>query len=625
MNAMNYGPRDSRTGRTRRACQGVGFAVLLSCAHPTFAQQVIRVDASADGKADGTTWEHAYTDLQDALAIAAEGDEIWVAAGTYTPDRGTGDRTLSFDIPSGVALYGGFAGWETRRPQRNWDKNGSILSGDLSGDDGPRDCEQHSDCCYEHAADGCDDAICEEIVCNRVPDCCDSFPGSSWSDANCAALARTECCHLGNWNTCENSFFVVTMNTEETPTILDGFTIQAAYASLRDGLNIYPSGILDRNPGSQISNCLFTNNFRGARSIGGIFTRNTFRNSVDAGLLGTDVTIEDCHFRDNVGGVAMSGVSSVTGCTFEGQTLVAVTSTGDATIDRCRFLDNPGLGYHTTSGIGRVSDCVFSGTGLNSIVASTTTMTLERIAFLGNLQAPLVVIRTVVRAEDCLFSGNRANSGIVGIVEGIAEFDHCTFHGNRASGILRAIHLTHSGASATIRNSIIWGADGDPWGTEDALLVSADTSNLSIDYSIVQGWTGKLGGVGNSGDVPLFVDTIGPDGIVGTADDDLHLLPESPAINSGEPSKFSPDTTDLDGHPRGLCGRVDIGAYEFGLGDYDCDRVIDLYDFQSWPDCMTGPDAGPYDPGCEAFDANADNSLDLSDFAHLQRAFSGPK
>ena len=39
---------------------------------------------------------------------------------------------------------------------------------------------------------------------------------------------------------------------------------------------------------------------------------------------------------------------------------------------------------------------------------------------------------------------------------------------------------------------------------------------------------------------------------------------------------------------------------------------------------MTGPNAGPYDPGCEAFDANADGKIDVSDFAFLQRTFSGP-
>jgi hypothetical protein len=38
---------------------------------------------------------------------------------------------------------------------------------------------------------------------------------------------------------------------------------------------------------------------------------------------------------------------------------------------------------------------------------------------------------------------------------------------------------------------------------------------------------------------------------------------------------------------------------------------------------MTGPHGGPYGAGCEAFDFNADHSIDLLDFAGWQRAFVG--
>ena len=147
--------------------------------------------------------------------------------------------------------------------------------------------------------------------------------------------------------------------------------------------------------------------------------------------------------------------------------------------------------------------------------------------------------------------------------------------------------------------------------------------NVEIDHTIIQNWTGSWGGVGNSGLDPLFVDPLGPDGVAGTEDDNLRLSPDSPAINAGEPSGASLPSTDLDGHPRVLCGRADIGAYEFGLGDYDCDRVIDLYDFQEWDGCMTGPGAGPYNPGCEAFDANADGDIDLADWSSVLSAFDG--
>jgi len=65
---------------------------------------------------------------------------------------------------------------------------------------------------------------------------------------------------------------------------------------------------------------------------------------------------------------------------------------------------------------------------------------------------------------------------------------------------------------------------------------------------------------------------------------------------------------------------VDIGAYEFGIGDYDCDQTVDLSDFANWSFCMTGPSTADsaVPQGCEAFDFNADSAVDLLDFAEWQ-------
>ncbi|MBP6680182.1 MAG: hypothetical protein KA166_03260, partial [Saprospiraceae bacterium] len=68
-----------------------------------FACDIIYVKKDATGNNDGSSWSNAYTNLQDALltGCACGGTtQIWVAAGTYYPDEGTGQtnnsRTSSF-------------------------------------------------------------------------------------------------------------------------------------------------------------------------------------------------------------------------------------------------------------------------------------------------------------------------------------------------------------------------------------------------------------------------------------------------------------------------------------------------------------------------------------------------
>jgi len=90
---------------------------------------VIFVDKDASGISNGSSWSNAYTDLKIALAAASLGDELWVAEGTYKPS--INDQALSFDIPSGVKVFGGFNGTENIRTQRDWFKNETILSGEI--------------------------------------------------------------------------------------------------------------------------------------------------------------------------------------------------------------------------------------------------------------------------------------------------------------------------------------------------------------------------------------------------------------------------------------------------------------------------------------------------------------
>ncbi|HAV63190.1 MAG TPA: hypothetical protein DCY13_12590 [Verrucomicrobiales bacterium] len=100
-----------------------------------------RVDQSAPGlEENGLTWETAFTSIHAALAIAEAGDELWLKADTYKPAGPGADpeaATSSFILKEDVDIYGGFAGTEPQRDQRDPIANITTLSGDLNGDDAP--------------------------------------------------------------------------------------------------------------------------------------------------------------------------------------------------------------------------------------------------------------------------------------------------------------------------------------------------------------------------------------------------------------------------------------------------------------------------------------------------------
>ena len=119
------------------------FVMLIgSMTFPTSARAIgaiIYVDDDANGAFTGDSWVNAYKKLQNALAVAVPGDQIWVAMGIYYPDEGAtqinNSRSESFLLVNGVAVYGGFNGTETLLSQRSPATNISILSGDIQQDD----------------------------------------------------------------------------------------------------------------------------------------------------------------------------------------------------------------------------------------------------------------------------------------------------------------------------------------------------------------------------------------------------------------------------------------------------------------------------------------------------------
>ncbi len=444
----------------------------------------VYVDSSAvSGANNGLTWADAYLDLHRALDYAAclEGEitEIWVAEGTYTPDIRPTNRVDTFDLPGGVALYGGFAGGETSLGERDFSRNETILSGDLDGDDELPGDPVVSDCCMEHDTPGCSHPVCAGAVCGMEPSCCTDRWGVScvyWSLFVCCDLCTSD-------NRCDNSYHIVTASDTDAAAQLDGFTLRGGYA------------------------------MHWCSDSGG-----AIRN------LGGSLTLANCTFVENQAKYAGGAIENV--------------ENGALTLVNCVFNGNA---------------CVGSGGAMFS-AASTATMV------------------------NCLFTGNTASSmggAIFNWPDSDLHYTNCTFTENsaRTGG---AIYV-YSSTNVTLTNCILWGNSDETLEGESEQIAYGEPM---IDFSCIQGWSGLLGGTGNTGLDPLFVDYDGADNIAGTEDDNVRLLLESPCVDAGDNTAIPPGVTvDLDGLQRfvdlpgtpdsgnGTPPIVDMGAYERGI---DC-------------------------------------------------------
>ncbi len=103
------------------------------------AQTIRYVAQNGAGNLSGTSWANASNDLQAMITASVTGNQVWVAAGTYSPTKDpfgnanpTDLRDKTFYMKNGVKVYGGFAGNETNLAQRTDSvivANETILSG----------------------------------------------------------------------------------------------------------------------------------------------------------------------------------------------------------------------------------------------------------------------------------------------------------------------------------------------------------------------------------------------------------------------------------------------------------------------------------------------------------------
>ncbi|MEK6677570.1 MAG: dockerin type I domain-containing protein [Planctomycetota bacterium] len=67
------------------------------------------------------------------------------------------------------------------------------------------------------------------------------------------------------------------------------------------------------------------------------------------------------------------------------------------------------------------------------------------------------------------------------------------------------------------------------------------------------------------------------------------------------------------------------GGFWFEVVSSDCnqDGVVNLIDYDTFEQCLTGPGGGPLPTGCNCDDLDADGVITLRDFAIVQRMFNG--
>ena len=125
-----------------------------------------------------------------------------------------------------------------------------------------------------------------------------------------------------------------------------------------------------------------------------------------------------------------------------------------------------------------------------------------------------------------------------------ADLHNCTIvHSGlgMGSGAIRCL------GTVKLHNCIMW-SNQDGFGSGQAAQFVGTPAE--IQYCTIQGWTGSLGGVGNNGIVPGFVNLLGVDGIAGNDDDNTRLAAGSACIDAAANVWLVGVTTDLDRLPR---------------------------------------------------------------------------
>ena len=583
----------------------------------------IFVDDDASGVNDGSSWADAYNSLQDGLARAdssVKPVEIRVAQGIYKPAPPPPasppgappllfDRTATFQLINGVTIKGGYAGYGEADPNaRDIDVYETILSGDLAGND-------------VEMIDPCDllDELSRgensyHVVTGSNTDETAILGGFTITAGNAKGSGygggiynRSGTPALMNCTFVRNSaeFFggAIYYQGSSNPKLIN--------CTFNENSAMSGGGICESTSSLILKQCVFSRNW--AHSGGGM-----------SSIMWSMSKLIQCTFSGNsayLGGGISTDESSpmITNCIFSGNSAhrggVMENSGGSVTLTNCIFSGNSAIieggavynqgGYVTPlyiveGGNLTLTNCTFAG---NSAVDGNAIACDSMMQFFpSELQVTNCILwdggNEIWNNDGSIITVTYSNvcGGWPGI--GNIEADPCfVTHGHwepppplfkasdpnpadGAMGIIITADLNWTAGHDAVSHEVYFGTSSVPPFIGNQTSTTFDPGTMA--YGTTYYW--RIDEVNDSitttGDMWRFTTMIAPPppppmlalsaSNMGNnqqyiwIDGNYRLSPGSPCIDAGDPCYVpEPNETDLDGRPRVIGGRIDMGAYEF--------------------------------------------------------------
>jgi len=530
-----------------RTTRSAAVAILVSSAVSSGApaQSLLYVDAAAAPGGTGANWRSALNDLQSALSAAAASEEdaveVRIAQGRYVPSQPADPkdgRSITFALPPGVTLRGGYAGSRESDP----DANDPAL--------------------FPTILDGASGSIrAYHVVLIRAAAGAFGLDGLTIMNGQADVVNNDTLTHLGGGV------------LKDGGTWQQGASLTITRCVFRDNQARFGGAIYARYGSLSIDGCEFEANQAAATggAAGGAvratsltltlrhssFLRNAGGLGGALGVTSSSVAIQACSFEENFGsaggGMRLQADGTIDECQFRGN----VSSTGGGAhadgalrFRHCTFEENQaslgggGLLFAPTTstwygGGAEITGCVFNNNTCNWFGGAI---------LLTDASSPdpdLVV-------SNCLLTGNRGGEG-GGILTNVrVVIVNCTVASNVGVGAMS----TEIGR-ITAQNCIFWGNVPAQIAPHDGQPPTARASGPDVvSHCCIQGgWDGA--GINNFEQDPRFLQP---------GCHNYRLGVGSPALDAGDASLLPTGVTlDLAGQSRVQNGAVDLGAYEGGF------------------------------------------------------------